>query len=79
MKYRNVCMSLQNLSKQCRLVLPGIFSTEGKKFLEVAIAEANAATDYDKIKKTMKAITDKFDCQSISCLVKEHVGSCNIC
>ena len=79
MKYRNGFLYVQNLNKQQRLVLPSTFNAEGKNFLEIAIAEAHAATAHGGIEKTMKALTDKFECQSFSLLVREYVGSCDIC
>ena len=79
MKDRKGCLYVQNLNKQWRLVLPSTFNMEGKNFLEIAIAENQAATAHGGIEKTMKAPTDKFDCQSFSCLVREYVGSCDIC
>ena len=59
--------------------LASTFNAKGKNFLEIAIAEANVATAHGRIEKTKKALTDKFECQSFSCLVREYVGSCNIC
>ena len=52
---------------------------EAKNFLEIAIAEAHAVTAHVGIEKTMKVLSDKFEYQSFSCLIKEHVGSCDIC
>ena len=54
-------------------------NAEGKNFLEIAIAKAHAATTHGRIHKTMKALTDKFECQSFSGLIREYVGTCNIC
>ena len=79
MKDRNGFLYVQNLNKQWRLILPSTFNGEGKNFLEIAIAEAHAAAAHGRIKKTIKALTDKFKCQSFSRLVKEYVGSSNIC
>ena len=79
MKDRNRFLYVQNLNKQWRLVLPSTFNMEGKNFLEIAIAENHAATARGRIEKTMKALTDKFECQSFSCVVREYVGSCDIC
>ena len=59
--------------------MPSTFNAEGKNFLEIAIAEAHTATAHGGIKKTIKAITDKFECQSFSRLVRKYVGSCDIC
>ena len=78
-KYRNGFMYVQNLNKQWRLVLPGIFNAKGKNFLEIAISEAYAATGDGTIKKTIKPVTDKCECQSFSCLVREYLRICNIC
>ena len=79
MKDRNRFLYVQNLNKQWRLVLPSTFNAEGKNFLEIAITQAHAATAHGAIEKTMKARTDKFESQSFSRLVREYVGSCNIC
>ena len=79
MKDRNGFLYVQNLNKQWSLVLPSTFNTEGKNFLEIAIAKGHAATAHGGIKKTIKALTDKFECQSFSCLVREYVRSCDIC
>ena len=79
MKHRNVFLCLQNLNKQWRLVLPSTFNVEGKNFLEIAKAEAHAVTAYGGIEKTIKALTDIFECQSFSHLVGEYVRSCDIC
>ena len=46
MKHRNGFLHVQNLNKQWRLVLPSTFNAKGKNFLEIAIAEAYAATAY---------------------------------
>ena len=77
-KYRNGFLYVQKLNKQGRLILPSIFYAEGKNFLEIAIGEAYAATTHGGIEKTMIPLTDKFECQSFYCLVKEYVGSCDI-
>ena len=79
MKHRNRFLYVQNLNKQQRLVLTGTFNVEGKNFLQIAIPEAQTATAHGGIKKTMKALSDKFECQSFFCLVREYVGSCDIC
>ena len=79
MKHRNGFLYFQNLNKQWRLVLPSTFNAEGKNFLEIAIAKVYAATAYGRIEKTMKARTDKFECESFSRLVGENVGTCDIC
>ena len=79
MKQRNGFLYVQNLNKQWRLILPTTFNAEGENFLEMAIAEAYAATTHSGIEKIMKALTDKFECQSLSHLVREYVGSCDIC
>ena len=79
MKHRNGFRYVQNLNKQWRLVLPSTFNAKGKNLLEIAITEAHAATAHGRIEKTMKALTDKFAYLSFSRLVKEYVGSCNIC
>ena len=39
----------------------------------------HAATAYSRIEKRMKALTAKFECQSFFYLVREYIGSCNIC
>ena len=62
-----------------RLVLPSTFNVEGKNFLEIAIAKAHAATTHSRIEKTMKALTAKLECQSLSCLIRECGGGCDIC
>ena len=79
MKHRNGFLCIQNLNKQWKLVLPSTFHAEDKNFLEIAIAKAHAVTAHSGIKKTMKAATDKFEFQSFSHLVREYVGSCDIC
>ena len=79
MKDRNGLRYVQNINKQCRLILPSTCNAEGKNFLEITIAEAYAATAHGRIEKTIKALTDKFDCQFFSLLVREYVGTCNIC
>ena len=79
MKHRNEFLQVQNMNKQCRLVVPSTFNMEGKSFLAIAIAEAYAATAHGGMEKTMKALTDKFECQSFSRLVREYVRSCDIC
>ena len=79
MQHRNGFLYVQNLNKQQRLVLHNIFNVEGKKFLEIAIAEAYAATAHSRIKRTMKTLTNKFESQSFFHLVKEYVISCDIC
>ena len=79
MKHRNGILNVQNLNKQWRLVLPSTFNAEDKNFLEIAIAEAHAATVHCGIKKAKKALTDNFECQSFSRLVREYVRSCDIC
>ena len=62
MKYRNGFLHVQNLNKQGRLILSSTFNVEGKNFLEIAIAESHAATAHSGLEKTMKALTDKFEC-----------------
>ena len=62
MKHGNGFLYVQNLNKQCRLVLPRTFNVEDKKFLEMVIAEAHAVTVHGGIKKIMKAPTEKFEC-----------------
>ena len=79
MKLRNGFLYVQKLNKQWRLVLRGIINVEGKNLLEIAIAEAHTATPHSGMEKTMKALTDEFECQSFSQLVKEYVESCDIC
>ena len=79
MKHRNGFLYLQNVKKEWRLVLPSTCNTERKNFLEVEIANDHTATMHDGIKKTMKALTDKIECQSFSYRVRECVGSCDIC
>ena len=79
MKHRNGFLYVQNLNKQWRLVLPSTFNAKGKNFIEIAIAEAHTATAHDRIQKTMKALTDKFEYQSVSPLVREYVRSCDMC
>ena len=79
MKHRNGFLHVQNLNQQWRLVLPSTFNAEGKNFLEIAIAEAHAATAYGGIQKIMNALTDKFEYQSFSRLVRKYVKSCDIC
>ena len=59
--------------------MPSTFNAEGKNFLEIAIAKAQAATACGRINKTIKARSDKLGYQFFSCLVKEFVGSCYIC
>ena len=59
--------------------MPNTFNAEGKNFLEIAIAGAHAATVHSGIEKTMKALTDKYECQFFCRLVREYVGSCDIC
>ena len=39
-KNRNSFLYIENLKKQCRLVLPSSFDVEGKNFVGIAIAEA---------------------------------------
>ena len=78
-KHRNGFLYVQNLNKQWRLDLPSTLNAEGKNFVEIVITEAHAATAYSGIEKTMKAPTDKFECQFFSLLVKEYVGTCDIC
>ena len=46
MNNRNGFLYVQNLNKQCTLVLPRTFNVEGKNFLHIAIAEAHAATTH---------------------------------
>ena len=46
---------------------------------EISIAEAHAATAYGGIEKTMKALTDKCECQFFFRLVREYVGSYDVC
>ena len=79
MKHTNGFWYVQNLNKQWRLVLPSTFNAKGKNFLEIAIAEAHAATAYDGIQKTMQALIDKFEYQPFSRLVREYVASSDIC
>jgi len=64
---------------QWKLVLPTSFDYNGKNFLEIAIQEAYDARAHVGIEKTMKALTDKFMCQSFSTLVKDYVNSCDTC
>ena len=78
-KHRNRFLNLQNLNKQWRLVLSSTFNAEGKNFLEIGIVEAYVGTAHSRIKKTIKGLTDKFECQSFSWLLKEFIGSCDIC
>ena len=76
MKNRNGFLYFQ---KQWKLVLPSTFNTEVQKLLEIAIAQVYMATDHGGIRKTMKVLTYKFECQSFSSLVREYVGSYDIC
>ena len=78
MKHRNVFLCLQNLNKQWRLVLPSTLNMEGRNFLEIAIAKAHVVTTCGGIEKTLKAVTNKFECQSFSTVVREFVESGNI-
>ena len=78
MKYRNRFLYVPNLNKQWRLVPLSTFNARGENFLEIAITETYIATAHDGIKKTMKALTNKFECQSLSQLVKEYNGRRNI-
>ena len=41
--------------------------------------EAHAATADGEIEKTIKSLINKFECQSFSALIKEYVGSSDIC
>ena len=59
--------------------MPSTFNTEGKNFLEIAIAKAHAATTNDGIEKTRKAVTDKFEFLSFSLLIREYVGTFDLC
>ena len=79
MTYRNGFQHVYNLNKEWRLVLPSTFITEGKNFLEIAIAEAHVATVHCIIKKTRKALTDKFECLYFSCLARHYVRGRAIC
>ena len=79
MNHRNGFLYVHNLNKQWRLVLSSTFSVEGKNLLQIANAEAHAATVHVGIEKTIKALNDKFESQSFSSLVREYVGSCDIC
>ena len=54
-------------------------NAEGKNFLEIAIAKAHAATAHSRIENAMKVLTDKFECHFFSYLVREYVGSCDVC
>ena len=56
-----------------------MLNAEDKNYLIIAIVEANAATAHGGIYKTMRALTEKFECQSFSRHVREYVGICNIC
>ena len=79
MEDRNGFRYVQNMNNLQKLILPSTFNNEGKNLLELAIAKAHAATSYEGIEKGMQALTDKFEYQSFSQLVKVQVGSCNIC
>ena len=79
MKHRNGFLHVPDLNKKWTLVLSSIFNWERKNFLEIAIAEAHVATTHGGIEKTIKAQTDKFECQSFSQLVNKYVGRCDIC
>ena len=78
-QHKNGFLYVQNLKKQQRLVLPITFTAKNENFLEIAIAEAHAATPHGVIEKTMKALTDKFAYLCFSHLVREYVGSYDIC
>ena len=79
MKYRNRFLYFQNLNKEGRLILLSTFEAKGKNFLQIAIAKPYVATANRGIAKIMKALTNKFEYQSFSHLIKEYVGSSNIC
>jgi len=76
---KNGFLYAKNKDKEWRLVLPSTFKFDGKNYLELAIAEAHEATAHGGIEKTMKALTDKFECQSFSKVVKEYIASCDTC
>ena len=59
--------------------MPSTFNAEGNNFLAIAIAEAHAATAHGGIENTIIALTAKFEYQFFSYLVKEFIGSCDIC
>ena len=65
--------------KQWKLVLATSFDYNGNNFLEIAIQEAHDATAHGGIEKTMKALTDKFMCQSFLTLIKDYGNSCDTC
>ena len=79
MRYRNGFLYVYNLNKEWKLVLPSTFNAEGKNFMELAIVKAHAATTHVGIEKTMKALTDKFECQPVFRLVGKYVGHYDIC
>ena len=72
-------LHVQNINKNQRLVLPSTFNTKGQIFLEIAFTEPHAASAHKGIDKSIQALTDKFEYQSFSQVVKESVGSWNIC
>ena len=79
MNHRNGFLNVQNLYQQWKPDLASTFNTEDKYFLQIAIAEAYAVTTHSRIRKTSKAVTEKFEYQSFLWLVKEYVISCNMC
>ena len=64
---------------QWRLLLASTFNADSKNCLVIAIVTIHAATAYSGIKKTMKALTDKFESQSFSSVMREYVWRCNSC
>ena len=79
MKQRNGFLYVQNLTKQWRLVPTSLLDVEGKKLLEIAIVQVHAVTAHGGMQKTKKAISDKFEHMFFACLVRENIGSGEIC
>ncbi|HEY4153194.1 MAG TPA: hypothetical protein VGM38_07715, partial [Pseudolysinimonas sp.] len=62
-----------------RMILPSSFHMNGKNYLEIGIKEAHDTIAHGGFENTLKWLTDKFECQLFSRLVKEYVASCDTC
>ena len=79
MQERKGFLYCQDLNQEQRLFLPSTFNAQGNNFPETALAKAHTATADGRVKKTMQAHTNMFECQSFFHLVKEYVGRCYAC
>ena len=62
---------------QWRLIILSKITVKGKNFVETLISEAHEETLHGGIKRTIKALTDKYWIQDSASLIKAYIQSCH--